>query len=367
MEFQLRTLTPLWTGGVQGKVDRIHESGILGSLRWWYEVMVRGLGGEACDPSKGECAYDEQKYRKSSASNEYQRLRDAGLCDVCQVFGATGWRRRFRLMITEDGISDAGIQHPIKAERTYTDNRGNRKTPTWYFPDPTRLDARPTPPNTPKQGMFQVHIQSLHPAFPPEVIGGLIQFMADWAALGARPQMGFGVIEPQPDRLDTQMLYERVGKTAGAKQYPTLPSLQNIFLAQIDPKDANQSFTDQDTFNLKYDVRQLFSGHQNRDLRHFLMGTVKGERIASKVKMSRPYDSSMRMRVWGWIPEEARVYRNGWSRERVVEKIHDHLNTSCTLHVWREMNSTRDTIMPNNGDAKAFLRSLLGLEGDDEV
>ena len=28
------------------KVDCIHETGLLGSMRWWYEAMVRGLGGE---------------------------------------------------------------------------------------------------------------------------------------------------------------------------------------------------------------------------------------------------------------------------------------------------------------------------------
>ena len=45
MGIRLRTLTPLWTGGVEtGKMDRIHETGIIGSLRWWYETLVRGLG-----------------------------------------------------------------------------------------------------------------------------------------------------------------------------------------------------------------------------------------------------------------------------------------------------------------------------------
>ena len=32
---ELTTLTPIWTGGVEtGKMDRIHETGIIGSLRW---------------------------------------------------------------------------------------------------------------------------------------------------------------------------------------------------------------------------------------------------------------------------------------------------------------------------------------------
>ena len=56
MEIKLKTLTPLWTGGVEtGRVDRLHETGILGSIRWWMEALVRGMGGEACDSSQGTC------------------------------------------------------------------------------------------------------------------------------------------------------------------------------------------------------------------------------------------------------------------------------------------------------------------------
>ncbi len=34
MEITLKTLTPLWTGGVGGTCDRLHETGLIGSLRW---------------------------------------------------------------------------------------------------------------------------------------------------------------------------------------------------------------------------------------------------------------------------------------------------------------------------------------------
>ncbi|MGQ9833224.1 MAG: type III-B CRISPR module RAMP protein Cmr1, partial [Candidatus Villigracilaceae bacterium] len=39
MEIQLKTLTPLWTGGIDGTTDRLHETGLIGSLRWWYEAL----------------------------------------------------------------------------------------------------------------------------------------------------------------------------------------------------------------------------------------------------------------------------------------------------------------------------------------
>ncbi len=186
--------------------------------------------------------------------------------------------------------------------------------------------------------------------------------MADWAAIGARAQLGFGVFGLPSGRLDTKPLYEWLVGGARTRTYTRLPSLQNIFLARIRLENA----TVQDTFNLKYDIRQLFSGQQNKSLRHFVMGTTKDQRIASKVKISRPYNNGL-IRVWGWIPEEARVYEGRWNRDSVVDAIYNHLRTKYSLEVWREMNSSRDTETPNNGDSQGFLRSLLGLEVEDRA
>ncbi|MEG4942461.1 type III-B CRISPR module RAMP protein Cmr1 [Microcoleus sp. F4-D5] len=372
LKLKIKTLTPLWTGGVEaGKVDRIHETGILGSLRWWMEVLVRGVGGNACDPTEQKCS------------------RKNGLCDVCKIFGAEGQKRQFRLEVQEVQISDTVIQHPIQANRSYTNNQGKSKTPTWYFPDPTRKDIKPQPANTPKTGTLILKIQSLQPDFNPGVIGGLIQLIADRSALGARSQMGFGVIEvmdddlSKPIRFNTQTLYKWLIAIAGNKIYQDLPSLQNIFLAQIQPKHSIDSFTEKDTFNLKYDLRQLFRTDPNanngtnedgksrpkkkdrdKDLRHFIMGTVEGDRMAAKIKISRAYDDDKLMRVWGWVPTQTDVYKNGWDREKIVNVIYQHLTTNYTLCDWREMNLMRDTKTPNIMDAKVFLRSLLKLQED---
>ena len=92
MEITLKTLTPLWTGGVDGTVDRLHETAIIGSLRWWYEALVRGLGGYACDPTgENRCEYNSKKKEPPEKQ----------LCPACYLFGATGWARKFRLVVTE--------------------------------------------------------------------------------------------------------------------------------------------------------------------------------------------------------------------------------------------------------------------------
>jgi len=93
MQITLQTLTPLWTGGIDQTSDRLHETGLIGSLRWWYEALVRGLGGYACDPtSEGRCEYKPN----DSKSPEEQ------LCAACYLFGCTGWGRKFRLRILND-------------------------------------------------------------------------------------------------------------------------------------------------------------------------------------------------------------------------------------------------------------------------
>ncbi len=357
MDVKIKTLTPLWTGGVSGKVDRIHETGILGSLRWWYEAIVRGVGGETCDPSQGRCRFDADKYKKSEATDERQRLRDAGLCEVCQVFGATGWRRRFRLHVhfAEREVSDASIMPTIcLGGRQYEDKNGKLRTPTWYFRAPSSNNKQE--PNTPKEGSFNIKIQCLDSHLSAEVIAGLIQFIADWAALGARAQMGFGVIELQNGRIDTRPLYDWLDPVADSYLCPKLPSLRNIFLARISNKNG-KPFKEEDTFNLKYDLRRLFK--DDPYLRHFIMGEVKKERIAAKIKMSRPYNGGQEMRVWGWIPEQTDVYQSSGGRDGVLGAIYRHLKANYNLKVWREMNSNRDTVAHNTGDIRKFLKSLL--------
>jgi len=328
-----------------GEVDRIHETGILGSLRWWFEVFVRGLGGLVNNPTNDErSGFDREKFEKSNAINERARLRDAGLCDVSQVFGATGWRRRFRLTIAGRTQKDTSSLEQISADRV---NPRTNKNPTWWFPD------------HPRSGDLTIQAQSLAQDFPVEVISGLLQFLADWAAVGAKAQMGFGVVEPVGSRTDTRPLYNWLVSIAGDRQYPNLPNLQNIFLARIRLQDA----TDKSTFNLKCDLRQFFAGQQNTRLRHFIMGAVKGGRMAAKVKMSRPYGGGL-IRVWGWIPERAAVYNDSWNREKILNAIYEHLRTNYTMQIWREMNSPRDSVLPNNVKVKEFLRSLLGLGGE---
>lgn len=120
IRYKIQALTPIWTGSV--KIDerarngqrylierieneRLITSGLLGSIRWWFEVLVRGLGGSACDPSDpaNRCPRDSRKQPTDSGHH----------CVVCEFFGCTGWARKFRFdVLDEEGNT---IQHAIEA------------------------------------------------------------------------------------------------------------------------------------------------------------------------------------------------------------------------------------------------------------
>jgi CRISPR-associated protein Cmr1 len=207
MDVPIKTLTPLWTGGVEtGKVDRLHETGILGSMRWWMEALVRGLGGMACDPSKGTCRFDSERYRVSSASDERQRLREAGLCDVCQTFGATGWRRKFRIEVLNDQT------RPVWDGNTMLNIRPPDRTRGWFLP-PGRI------------GNFVLHIQGDEASLAQLAV--LLLFVERWGSLGARAQLGYGAFALQ-DR-------ETIARIASWSDIPPTAALQE---------------TDRDTENL---------------------------------------------------------------------------------------------------------------------
>ena len=108
--YQFKALTVLWTGSVileerNGQIkektgpDRLITTGLLGSIRWWFEVLVRGLGGNACDPTDTKCE-------------------DRNHCVVCELFGCTGWARKFRFEVLDENSGTKTDQ--IKQNQTFS-------------------------------------------------------------------------------------------------------------------------------------------------------------------------------------------------------------------------------------------------------
>ncbi|RKQ84652.1 type III-B CRISPR module RAMP protein Cmr1 [Brockia lithotrophica] len=107
-EWEFKALTDIWTGDANGKGNRFIPTGLMGSIRWWFEVLVRGLGGKACDPTDGRVRCPNHGKRPNEADHH---------CVVCELFGCTGWARKFRLMVLDE--NGRVIQNQIKAKQTF--------------------------------------------------------------------------------------------------------------------------------------------------------------------------------------------------------------------------------------------------------
>lgn len=365
---RLKTLTPLWTGGATtGKVDRLRETGILGSMRWWFEVLVRGVGGCVSDSvgdDKG--GLDLKQYNALSPEEKQDRLklREAGLCDVSYLFGTTNWKRRFRLEIIDDRtLHDRSVLRLIELKDVGCENphrKGNNKNPKWYFPDHER--------DKPRSGTFALKIVPLDSSFDPNIIAGLIQFMADWAALGSRPQMGFGIVELFDGRHDTRPLFDYLKELASDRTYPGYPSLKNCFFMRLKKKDGSK-FKEEDTFLLKCDLRRQFGDEViGSKARHCIMGSTDEKPvIASKIKMSRQYleNDISTIRFWGWIPVISPYPEphGVWIPTREVRGIIDtfisnYEDYSIVVHECLERLTNNSTMGEN---AVVFLARLLGI------
>lgn len=341
----LETITPIWTGGVNPRrCDRIHATGIIGSLRWWYEVVVRGLGGSACDPSEHTCLYDAKK------PND-------GLCDVCRIFGATGWRRRFRIMIEDETGGDGGLNR-IQTANGRPNLRG--ELPTWWMGG--------------RMGKFTLSVVPLtddSKEFDTLLIRGLLRLIEKYGALGAKPQLGSGVIRiTDAHRFVASDFVGLIRAQLKATPVPDIekPSLVNMFFTEIDPKPDNRGSRPEQTIcNLKYDLRKAFRTNPlglndggRTTLRHWVCGKEKQEKEpkASKIAIAH-INKGSRLRVWGWMPQPP---VSGATRDQVMDVIVDALKTFSISppSSWREFDCTRDS-NPSGpcSDPASFLESLL--------
>ena len=206
IRIQCEPLTPVWTGDAGGQGERTRETGLLGSLRWWYEAILRGGGFYACDPSAGTCVYDDE-----------QGL--AGICLACQLFGCTGYSRRFRLEV--EGGGGAGQLLPVRLK-----NPGVANHLGWRVP---RSVSNP----------FTLKVLPLYPKSMDT--GGLVLTLAlieRFGAFGAKTSQGQGVVRfggvPAPPAVAEWMacLTQKPKKHApGSQAY--VPDLRDLVGATI--------------------------------------------------------------------------------------------------------------------------------------
>lgn len=210
IDLELQTLTPLWTGAIEtGKMQRIQESGILGSLRWWYEAIIRGLGGTICNPTSDDdrCPQNDDSY-----------------CPICELFGATGKSRGFRLT-----LAGGDYLFPPSSGHTRIHIVAPEGATGWHLGVPFLATN-----DQPVRGRFV----SLRGDNAIDEIAIVVALISNWGGLGTKTQHGWGTVRTVLKRRDGSTLTPNID--ALASRFPGeqnndrgLPSLSNMFFCRL--------------------------------------------------------------------------------------------------------------------------------------
>lgn len=89
LDIRVQALSEFWSANDNSREnDQVRETGLLGSLRWWYEALIRALGYYACDPT-------DDNARCPVEDNQHNKIH----CAACELFGCTGRQRKFILRV----------------------------------------------------------------------------------------------------------------------------------------------------------------------------------------------------------------------------------------------------------------------------
>ena len=149
VEVTFRTITPLWTGDAwqwqgnrEGKRE-IRPSSLIGSLRFWFEIICYFNGvvdEESFDPKKGRF----EKEINPNALREYikkygntfeckiQALLEQDIPIPAIIFGTTGWRSLIEIKEVLEP-EEYGVYPFPEGKIEIPELKHNGKVPSWYF------------------------------------------------------------------------------------------------------------------------------------------------------------------------------------------------------------------------------------------
>jgi CRISPR-associated protein Cmr1 len=349
---QIKTLTPLWTGDVNRECNEVKETGIIGSLRWWYEALVRGLGGYACDVTsenpKERCDYGRDKEK---------------ICDACKLFGCTGWGRKFKL---EAGLANS--MDPL--------NIGTRTGPKGKS-SPRRIIRGVISKNP-----LTLTIWPLREITENEwaLLNRTLKIIEDYGALGAHSSQGNGVIEILQNSLPGQESGIDIENFKPRDTYcPNLGDFffykfQLEFMGDIDKLIEEKAFWIHQGFDHQFNDDEEFrkwkelwntyhflpvAPHMRDTIRRFEFDkgkrhAVLGERgRGSKVFVSHGYMISSRVvetRIWG--------YEDNGFRERIKEDLGTKLKSYLFCESSKE-HPLKECRLTNEKTGEELIKELM--------
>ena len=274
----LRTLTPLYTGGVGQHGDQIHPSGLLGGLRKFSCLLAAAIGDGEFEHTVWGTPTDAKKHHAKQVA---LRIDPSGLNKIRPVAAANGcinWPR-------PDGKPRSG----------------------WYY-------------NVAQDGVLRLTLTRRGISDPQhwQLLLLALRIQIRYATLGSRDQWGLGVlatdelpaVEPlQP--CQTAPLSDRPGlHRALFVEIRFSRSLPSDWLVRL-----------KEGLRWREKLRGSFRNEGEKDLRHYLFGKLGQYGSAINISALYPYGGKgCALRIWGVIPHTTSL-RFADQRNQIVQKL----------------------------------------------
>jgi len=105
IQVTFETITPIWTGDINGECTKLKPASIIGSLRFWFEVYCHFSGIEVKE--KEDLKYKTFEKIRKEAFEKYNKkeivdieeyiIKKLPLTASSKIFGCTGWKSRIEI------------------------------------------------------------------------------------------------------------------------------------------------------------------------------------------------------------------------------------------------------------------------------
>jgi len=200
-----RTLTPLWIGDAWGDNKEIRPSSIMGSLRFWFEVICYFTGvtsnKDYDDKGKLNDDLDEKSFKEKVLNNGLdfagidKALAECKISLPSRVFGCTGWKGWVRIKDIkpiEDYCFGNKLNLPfgLAVKKDFSEVKelksirelNKRDYSSWFFAKPYFYGKFET--------IFEMEKEILDPIFYP-----LLTFVEKYGFLGGKWNIGYGRVK----------------------------------------------------------------------------------------------------------------------------------------------------------------------------
>jgi len=295
LRINFQTLTPLWTGDAWGENTTIRPSSLMGSLRFWFEVICyfNGVTKES-DYENGKLKDElKEKINNKKISDLFVKngndfsgvdktLAEMGITLPSRIFGCTGWKGWIR--IKEIDYDEHNFKNDLKGRII------NEKNWFWGISQYKGNIGI----------LFEVEEEILEPIFYP-----LLTFMEKYGFWGGKWNIGYGRLTVEKIEIKNNSDFEEInnwrneefvfskffrdednkfgdknfnGFIQSASNFSDLTNKNNKILYKLENQITNNGFSPIIKELIKIKARERLNhknSQNNNDLRHRLFGSVK--------------------------------------------------------------------------------------------